>query len=99
MTLAAALISVATSGAALAQGRTALAIAGASRTVVQAQPADKTATVYGVKIHYLEAGSGPVVILTVVDDVSGWASTIGPLSQKQVCDCAPDRFGHWISLL
>src|SRR5690349_14015600 len=28
-----------------------------------AQPAEKTATVYGAKIHYVEAGSGPAVIL------------------------------------
>lgn len=45
---------------------------------------DKWATVYGQKIHYIEAGSGPVVILVhgLGGDVSNWAPTIGPLSQK-----------------
>jgi len=45
---------------------------------------DKWATVYGQKIHYIDAGSGPVVILVhgLGGDVSNWAPTIGPLSQK-----------------
>jgi 2-hydroxy-6-oxonona-2,4-dienedioate hydrolase len=45
---------------------------------------DKWATVYGQKIHYIEAGSGPVVILVhgLGGDLSNWAPTIGPLSQK-----------------
>jgi len=45
---------------------------------------DKWATVFGQKIHYIEAGSGPVVILVhgLGGDVSNWAPTIGPLSQK-----------------
>ena len=45
---------------------------------------DKWAIVYGQKIHYIEAGSGPVVILVhgLGGDVSNWAPTIGPLSQK-----------------
>jgi triacylglycerol lipase len=55
-------------------------------TSTQAAPAaaEKTATVYGVKIRYQEAGSGPVVILLhgLGGDASNWAPTIGPLSQK-----------------
>ncbi|MEK6299980.1 MAG: alpha/beta hydrolase [Acidobacteriota bacterium] len=45
---------------------------------------DKYATVFGAKIHYLEAGSGPAVILVhgLGGDASNWAQTIGPLSQK-----------------
>lgn len=45
---------------------------------------DKYVTVYGQKIHYLDTGSGPVVILVhgLGGDVSNWAPTIGPLSQK-----------------
>jgi pimeloyl-ACP methyl ester carboxylesterase len=49
-----------------------------------AASSDKYVTVYGQKIHYLDAGSGPVVILVhgLGGDVSNWAPTIGPLSQK-----------------
>ncbi|HKS41714.1 MAG TPA: alpha/beta hydrolase, partial [Blastocatellia bacterium] len=60
----------------------------------QSAVADKTATVYGVKIHYQEAGSGPVVILLhgLGGDVSNWAQTIGPLSQKYRV-IVPDQIG------
>ncbi|HYL97855.1 MAG TPA: alpha/beta hydrolase [Blastocatellia bacterium] len=56
--------------------------------------ADKWATVFGVKIHYLEAGSGPDVILLhgLGGDASNWASTIGPLSQKYHV-IVPDQVG------
>jgi triacylglycerol lipase len=56
--------------------------------------ADKTATVYGAKIHYQEAGSGPVVILLhgLGGDSSNWASTIGPLAQKYRV-IVPDQIG------
>jgi pimeloyl-ACP methyl ester carboxylesterase len=61
-----------------------------------AQPAagDKTATVYGAKIHYLEAGSGPVVILLhgLGADYSSWAPTIAPLAAKFRV-IAPDQIG------
>ena len=51
-------------------------------------------TVYGVKIHYQEAGSGPAVILLhgLGGDVSNWAQTIGPLSQKYRV-IVPDQIG------
>lgn len=44
----------------------------------------KTATIYGQKIHYIEAGKGPTVILLhgLGADWSSWSQTIGPLAQK-----------------
>lgn len=56
----------------------------AASTAQAATPADKYATVFGQKIHYVEAGSGPVVILVhgLGGDATNWAPTIGPLSQK-----------------
>jgi pimeloyl-ACP methyl ester carboxylesterase len=56
--------------------------------------ADKTATVYGVKIHYQEAGSGPVVVLLhgLGADGSSWASNIAPLSAKYRV-IVPDQIG------
>ncbi len=58
------------------------------------QPAQKTATVYGAKIHYLEAGSGPTVILLhgLGGSSANWASNIGPLSQKYRV-IVPDQIG------
>jgi pimeloyl-ACP methyl ester carboxylesterase len=43
-----------------------------------------TATVYGVKIHYVEAGSGPVVVLLhgLGGNTTNWAFNIAPLAQK-----------------
>jgi 2-hydroxy-6-oxonona-2,4-dienedioate hydrolase len=69
--------------------------AGERASVAQdAAVADKWATVYGVKIHYLEAGSGPVVMLLhgLGGDVSNWAANIGPLSQKYRV-IVPDQIG------
>jgi pimeloyl-ACP methyl ester carboxylesterase len=56
--------------------------------------ADKFATVFGLKIHYLEAGAGPAVILLhgLGGDASNWASTIGPLSKKYHV-IVPDQLG------
>ena len=56
--------------------------------------AEKYATIYGAKIRYLEAGSGPVVILLhgLGGDASNWASTVGPLSQKYRV-IVPDQIG------
>lgn len=56
--------------------------------------ADKYATVYGAKIHYLEAGSGPVVILLhgLGGDTSNWAMTVGALAQKYRV-IVPDQIG------
>jgi 2-hydroxy-6-oxonona-2,4-dienedioate hydrolase len=56
--------------------------------------ADKFVTIYGAKIHYLESGSGPAVILLhgLGGDVSNWLPTIGPLSQKYRV-IVPDQIG------
>lgn len=76
----------------------ALALVGrgsAPETALQdAAVAEKYATVYGAKIHYLEAGSGPVVILLhgLGGSSSNWAPTIGPLAQKYRV-IVPDQIG------
>jgi pimeloyl-ACP methyl ester carboxylesterase len=59
-----------------------------------APAADKTATVYGAKIHYLEAGSGPAVILLhgLGADTSSWAPTVAPLAAKFHV-IVPDQIG------
>jgi pimeloyl-ACP methyl ester carboxylesterase len=59
-----------------------------------AESSDKWTTVYGLKIHYLDAGSGPAVILLhgLGGDVSNWAQTIGPLSKKYRV-IVPDQVG------
>lgn len=58
--------------------------------------ADKTATIYGAKIHYLEAGSptNPTVILLhgLGADSSTWASNIAPLAAKYRV-IVPDQIG------
>jgi pimeloyl-ACP methyl ester carboxylesterase len=56
--------------------------------------ADKFVTIYGAKIHYVEAGSGPAVILLhgLGGDVSNWSPTIGPLSEKYRV-IVPDQIG------
>ncbi len=57
-------------------------------------PASKTVEVYGQKIHYLEAGSGPTVILLhgLGGDAKNWAQTI-PVLSKQFHVYAPDQIG------
>jgi len=81
---------------ALALALLAISITASAQTtaVKQSAVADKTVTVYGVKIHYQEAGSGPAVILLhgLGGDVSNWAQTIGPLSQKYRV-IVPDQIG------
>lgn len=62
--------------------------AGRSKIVQQtqtaAQPAEKEVMVFGVRISYLEAGSGPTVILLhgLGGNSQVWAPNIGPLAQK-----------------
>jgi len=55
---------------------------------------DKTATVFGSKIRYLDAGSGPAVVLLhgLGGDSSHWAPAIGALSQKFRV-IVPDQIG------
>ncbi len=81
--VAALLLTVATAASAAAQST------GAAPAVQ-----DKYATVFGAKIHYLEAGSGPVVILLhgLGGDATNWAPTIGPLAQKYRV-IVPDQIG------
>jgi len=59
--------------------------------------ADKWVSVFGMKIHYQEAGSGPAVILLhgLGGDSSNWAPNIVPLS-KSYRVLVPDQigFGH-----
>jgi pimeloyl-ACP methyl ester carboxylesterase len=53
---------------------------------LQTAPArsEGTATIYGAKIHYVEAGSGPVVVLLhgLGGNTTNWAFNIAPLAQK-----------------
>ena len=67
---------------------------GAALLQPPAAAAEKYETVYGQKIYYLEAGSGPVVILLhgLGGDSTNFRSTIGPLSQKYRV-IVPDQIG------
>lgn len=62
----------------------------------QAMPAqtEGAATVYGVKIHYVEAGSGPVVVLLhgLGGNTTNWQFNIAPLAQKYRV-IVPDQIG------
>jgi pimeloyl-ACP methyl ester carboxylesterase len=53
-----------------------------------------TATVYGAKIHYVEAGSGPVVVLLhgLGGNTTNWAFNIAPLAHKYRV-VVPDQIG------
>lgn len=66
----------------------------ASAAPEDAAPTDKWATVFGAKIHYLEAGSGPVVILLhgLGGSAANWTPTIAPLAQKYRV-IVPDQIG------
>ena len=59
---------------------------------------DRFVTIYGSKIHYIEAGSGPVVILLhgLGGDTSNWAPTLAPLSAKYHV-IVPDQIGFGLS--
>src|SRR5258708_21550971 len=61
-------------------------------------PAPKDVQVFGQKIHYLEAGSGPTVILLhgLGGDASNWAATVPALS-KSFHVFAPDQIGFGAS--
>src|SRR5437667_6704194 len=47
-------------------------------------PVDKVASVYGAKVHYVDAGTGsPVILLNgLADDIGVWESAIAPLAAK-----------------
>ena len=57
-------------------------------------PVNKDVTVFGMKIHYVEAGSGPVVILLhgLGGNSTNWAFNIAPLSQNYRV-IVPDQIG------
>src|SRR5260370_27842243 len=76
---------------------TAFALLAASALWAQA-PAPKEVQVFGQKIHYLEAGSGPAVILLhgLGGDASNWAATIPALS-KSFHVFLPDQIGFGAS--
>jgi pimeloyl-ACP methyl ester carboxylesterase len=64
---------------------TLLILSSFSSAAAQVQaPAEKEATVYGVKIHYVEAGSGPVVILLhgLGGNSTNWVFNTSALAQK-----------------
>ncbi len=71
-----------------------LARAGSTQAALPQNAEDKVVTVYGVKIHYREAGSGPVVILLhgLGADNSSWAMNIDALA-KHFRVIAPDQIG------
>ena len=74
-----------------------MAITAMAQADAKSAVADKTATVYGAKIHYLEAGTGPAVILLhgLGGDATNWASTIAPLAAKfHVLALDQIGFGH-----
>ena len=72
--------------------------AGVSSTArpLQTTPARRegTALVYGAKIHYVEAGSGPVVVLLhgLGGDATNWAFNVAALAQKYRV-IVPDQIG------
>jgi len=56
----------------------------ASLTVLASPPVEKETLVFGQKIHYVEAGSGPTVILLhgLGGSSQAWQFNIGPLAEK-----------------
>lgn len=77
-------------------GHTALAQSqpGVSMQQAPAGVQDKTATVYGLKVRYLEAGSGPAVVLLhgLGGDSSNWQANITALAAKYHV-FVPDQVG------
>jgi alpha-beta hydrolase superfamily lysophospholipase len=72
----------------------ALFIAAGCVRVASAQAADKEVTVFGQKIHYVEAGSGPVVVLLhgLGGNTTNWAFNVPALAQKYRV-IVPDQIG------
>jgi pimeloyl-ACP methyl ester carboxylesterase len=60
----------------------------------QPQTADKWATLYGQKIHYLDVGSGPAVVLLhgMGGSTANWAGTV-PALASQYRVIVPDQIG------
>jgi 2-hydroxy-6-oxonona-2,4-dienedioate hydrolase len=61
---------------------------------VQVAPLEKDVTVFGAKIHYIEAGAGPTVILLhgLGGSAQNWALNIAPLAAKFHV-VVPDQIG------
>jgi 2-hydroxy-6-oxonona-2,4-dienedioate hydrolase len=61
---------------------------------LQIAQTEGTATIYGAKIHYVEAGSGPVVVLLhgLGGNATNWAFNIAPLAHKYRV-VVPDQIG------
>ena len=78
------------------QAQVVLSIPANTRAASQPQtvPVEKDITVYGTKIHYAEAGSGPTVILLhgLGGNWTNWALNIGPLAANYHV-LAPDQIG------
>jgi 2-hydroxy-6-oxonona-2,4-dienedioate hydrolase len=74
----------------------ALLLASGAHAAAQAMPSqtEGTATVYGAKINYVEAGSGPVVVLLhgLGGNTTNWQFNIAPLAQKYRV-IVPDQIG------
>src|SRR5260370_18549128 len=60
----------------------------------QAQPADKAIAVFGQSIHYLDVGSGPVVVLLhgLGSRKEDWLPVLEPMAQKYRL-LVPDQIG------
>ncbi len=71
-----------------------LSFAAAAAQQPAAAPVDKEVTLFGTKIHYVEAGSGPVVILLhgLGGSTVNWAFNISALAQKYRV-IVPDQIG------
>ncbi|MGI9065883.1 MAG: alpha/beta fold hydrolase [Pyrinomonadaceae bacterium] len=76
--------------------RSTIAVNRATQTAAQSSsaPVDKETVVFGTKIHYLEAGSGPTVILLhgLGGSTQNWALNISVLAQKFRV-IVPDQIG------
>jgi pimeloyl-ACP methyl ester carboxylesterase len=62
----------------------ALILCASLTTFASQAPVEKEVLVFGQKIHYLEAGSGPTIILLhgLGGSARGWQPNIGPLAEK-----------------
>src|SRR5207253_3503657 len=70
----------------VSQSRSLLSVCanGQNETETKQQPAGNSVSVFGAKLHYIDAGTGSPVILLhgLADDVGVWESAIAPLAAK-----------------
>jgi pimeloyl-ACP methyl ester carboxylesterase len=71
-----------------------IVLASGAATAATAAQKDDFVTVYGAKIHYVEAGSGPVVVLLhgLGGNTTNWQFNIAPLAAKYRV-VVPDQLG------